>query len=1027
MWIYVFIGTLFLKGPLCQDPCNPGNNRLLDEPTRSVDYPLGPNDPDLCDRRLLDEGWYRIPENGNIAIECPAMLRCGSLYPVWLNGTLPVGGQRVTLNACQRGFLKCCENTFSVEVQNCNDFNVFFLRTIPACPGRYCTVGPPAPCPPGTASETGFAPCQPLTISFSVSPKVEAYIPSFDTTSEHRHLAFRCQVSMPTKYRQYVFDITWYINMNKIAHKGPMPYNKLESDGVLHRTDWDSHPNGPKVLGFWVMCGIRARQSSVSVPTPYNNSKEFYAGAEIEKTSFTVKSGKEVTIKIKSLVPVACVNIHGHMTCNIEIELFSLKDQFQSRPANCNESLSDEEIKMSKSTCSIAFDGTKWQNYHTFKLQTLSDQALRSSYTCSAKLIAKSNIDTLWQNYQLPEVYLHVFNEERPHSSCYSINDPHLSTFDGRSFTTHEQGEFVLFRHRTKPIEVHTIQRWENHKKWASNCAILLRASTDLFVIYGCNSPTRWIARRLNCDSGNQYLEVFERGKDFEIIMPTGTRLKVYVKTTWLNIHVTISPSDWEQTEGLCGTYNGNQGDDFVNRNGDIVQQAEFISSWKVPGSQSLFMARSRTEKMKTEVLYCSCYNKSVISDIQNNVKDTADCTWKESLPLCRPMNWKDNKCRNYGRTKREIADDFEFDVPLEVVKFEEGPKKFEWTNGWTELKAVNACKSYFEKSRLFNLCSKLTHTSTVDSKTCVADIKISGSDVFLSASLDSMKASCINEITMNTTFWKPKPKPKLETTTERNIMLNTSTIPTTTTTTTHNLDSADISVLDIAETVFNNDCPNDCSESGICQQGICECNDGFEGDDCSVDRRKGPEVFGLVDESFCDLSKRPCSFISVFGNGFYASETVTCLIMEGKIEFNEVKPKTLNVTTYGSLITFAEVKCPLEQLDGNKSQTFPVLDAYLVSVSFDAIKYSTGSPIIVYDSTCMICKNVKGTVDCRMREDVCVVERKCYKQEHDMCKKSTTVEPNRHTISLEILYLGATLGGLGIVVVPTLLLMRRM
>lgn len=53
--------------------------------------------------------------------------------------TLPVEGQRVTLNACQRGFLRCCENPFSVEVQNCNDFNVFYLSTIPACPGRYCT------------------------------------------------------------------------------------------------------------------------------------------------------------------------------------------------------------------------------------------------------------------------------------------------------------------------------------------------------------------------------------------------------------------------------------------------------------------------------------------------------------------------------------------------------------------------------------------------------------------------------------------------------------------------------------------------------------------------------------------------------------------------------------------------------------------------------------------------------------------------------------------------------------------------
>lgn len=131
---------------------------------------------------------------------------------------------------------------------------------------------------------------------------------------------------------------------------------------------------------------------------------------QIRQTTFRVKSGQKVTIEIISTVPVACVNIHGQLSCMIEIELVSLKDLFKSRPAYCNDSLSNEEINMSKSTCNIAFDGTKWSTYHTFNVETLSDQTLRSSYTCSAKLIAKSNIDSLWQNYQLPEVYVSKFH-----------------------------------------------------------------------------------------------------------------------------------------------------------------------------------------------------------------------------------------------------------------------------------------------------------------------------------------------------------------------------------------------------------------------------------------------------------------------------------------------------------------------------------------------------------------------------------------------------------------------------------------
>lgn len=88
------------------------------------------------------------------------------------------------------------------------------------------------------------------------------------------------------------------------------------------------------------------------------------------------------------------------------------------------------------------------------------------------------------------------------------------------------------------------------------------------------------------------------------------------------------------------------------------------------------------------------------------------------------------------------------------------------------------------------------------------------------------MKSACINEIRLNTSFWKPKPKSKLQTTTEHTVQYDTksqSSTTSTTPTTTSNLDIAeveDFSFFEIAETVLANNCPNDCSESGICQEG---------------------------------------------------------------------------------------------------------------------------------------------------------------------------------------------------------------
>lgn len=65
------------------------------------------------------------------------------------------------------------------------------------------------------------------------------------------------------------------------------------------------------------------------------------------------------------------------------------------------------------------------------------------------------------------------------------------------------------------------------------------------------------------------------------MVLPTGTRIDVTVHYSWLNIDIHVSASDWEQTEGLCGTYNGNKDDDFTNKNGIIVHKREFVKSWE--------------------------------------------------------------------------------------------------------------------------------------------------------------------------------------------------------------------------------------------------------------------------------------------------------------------------------------------------------------------------------------------------------------------------------------------------------------
>jgi hypothetical protein len=72
---------------------------------------------------------------------------------------------------------------------------------------------------------------------------------------------------------------------------------------------------------------------------------------------------------------------------------------------------------------------------------------------------------------------------------------------------------------------VNTIhKRYDNKEKWTANCAIAIRAAADVFIIYGCGTPGRWIIKRLNCDNEHQYLDIYQRAKHYEVRM-----LKLYI------------------------------------------------------------------------------------------------------------------------------------------------------------------------------------------------------------------------------------------------------------------------------------------------------------------------------------------------------------------------------------------------------------------------------------------------------------------------------------------------------------------
>ncbi|XP_061171170.1 uncharacterized protein LOC133180715 [Saccostrea echinata] len=119
-----------------EDPCIESNLQTLTQTEfRSMhcEYKQGQSN---CDNHLTT-GWYkaRFP----MLNQCPKLLSCGSIYPVWMNGSVPSTGDGVvTRKACQRGFHSCCSKSYDIKVKNCGKYTAYCLKGVDTCPSRYC-------------------------------------------------------------------------------------------------------------------------------------------------------------------------------------------------------------------------------------------------------------------------------------------------------------------------------------------------------------------------------------------------------------------------------------------------------------------------------------------------------------------------------------------------------------------------------------------------------------------------------------------------------------------------------------------------------------------------------------------------------------------------------------------------------------------------------------------------------------------------------------------------------------------------
>ncbi|XP_076864072.1 uncharacterized protein LOC143516408 [Brachyhypopomus gauderio] len=198
------------------DPCN--DYTSLDQPWRANTAPgLG-----VCDVNFNWNGWYRLLYNGmdiRMAESCVDVYRCGTYYPLWLNGRHPqVEDGVVTRQVCANAGYDCC-----------------FYKSNPirvkACPGNYYVyeIVRPMTCNMAYCTDAGTI----TSIHVATNVSTQAHLNTTTTTSPVSSTFDPC-------YNYNVLDDTW---RNTYSYYGNGYYNLGQSGYYSSHDDttieWD--------------------------------------------------------------------------------------------------------------------------------------------------------------------------------------------------------------------------------------------------------------------------------------------------------------------------------------------------------------------------------------------------------------------------------------------------------------------------------------------------------------------------------------------------------------------------------------------------------------------------------------------------------------------------------------------------------------------------------------------------------------------------------------------------------------------